>query len=40
METILFYGGLAAMAVSLLLLLILVPVFRGQRKHLLKQLDE
>lgn len=36
---ILFYGGLAAMAAAILLLMILIPVFRAQRKRLVKKIE-
>ncbi len=35
----LFYGGLAGMAGSVLLALILIPVFRSQRKRKLKGIE-
>lgn len=40
MGDILFFGGLAGMGISILLILILVPVFRWQRKKLLKRMEE
>lgn len=40
MGDILFFGGLAGMGISFLLILILVPVFRRQRKKLLKRMEE
>jgi len=40
MGTILFFGGLAGMGISLLMILILIPVFRKNRKKLLKQMEE
>lgn len=35
----LFYGGIAGMAGSLLLILILIPVFRAQRKKKLGKIE-
>ncbi len=40
MADLLWYGGLAGMAVSLLVLIILLPVFRKKRKSLYKQIEE
>ena len=40
MGDMIFYGGLAGMGISLLLLLILLPVFRGQRKRLRRKIEE
>lgn len=40
MSDILFFGGCTGMGVSLLLILILIPIFRRQRKKLLKQMEE
>ena len=40
MGDILFFGGLAGMGISVLLILILIPVFRRQRKKLLKRMEE
>lgn len=40
MGDILFFGGLAGMGISFLLILILIPVFRRQRKKLLKKMEE
>ncbi len=40
MTEILLFGGLAAMGVSLLLLLILIPVFRHQRKKVIRQIED
>ena len=40
MGDILFFGGLAGMGISFLLIVILVPVFRRQRKKLLKRMEE
>lgn len=40
MGDILFFGGLAGMGISFLLILILIPVFRRQRKKLLKRMEE
>lgn len=39
MGDMIFYGGLAGMGISLLLVLILLPVFRGQRKRLRKKIE-
>ena len=39
MENLLFYGGITAMAVSLLLLVILLPVFAHRRKTLLRRIE-
>ena len=40
MGDMLFFGGLAGMGISFLLIVILVPVFRRQRKRLLKRMEE
>lgn len=40
MGEMLFIGGLAGMGITILLLLILIPIFRRQRKKLLKQMEE
>lgn len=40
MGNTLFLGGLAGMGISLLLILILIPVFRKNRKKLLRQMEE
>lgn len=40
MGDILFFGGCIGMGVSFLLIVILIPVFRQQRKKLLKQMKE
>ncbi len=40
MGDILFFGGCVGMGISLLLILILIPVFRIQRKNLLKRMEE
>ncbi len=40
MGDMLFFGGLAGMGISFLLIVILVPVFRRQRKKLLKRMEE
>ena len=39
MENLLFYGGVIAMSVSLLLLIILLPVFAHPRKSLLRRIE-
>lgn len=39
MTELLLYGGLAGMGVSLLLLIILVPVFRHQRKKMIERIE-
>lgn len=36
---LLFYGGIAAMGAAVLLLIILIPVFRVQRKRLVKKIE-
>ena len=40
MGELVFVGGLVGMGVSALLILILIPVFRKNRKKLLKQMEE
>ncbi len=40
MGNILFFGGLTGTGISLLLIVILIPIFRKQRKKLLKQMEE
>ena len=40
MENLLFYGGVGAMAGSLLLLIILVPVFSVRRRKLLRRIED
>ncbi len=40
MGDMIFYGGLIGMGISLLLWLILIPVFRVQRKKLRKRIEE
>ena len=40
MADLLWYGGLAGMAASLLVLIILLPVFRKKRKKLYKRIEE
>ncbi len=40
MADLLWYGGLTGMAVSLLVLLILLPVFRKKRKKLYREIEE
>ena len=39
MENLLFYGGVGAMSVSLLLLIILLPAFAHRRKSLLHRIE-
>ena len=39
MENLLFYGGVIAMSASLLLLIILLPVFAHRRKSLLRRIE-
>ena len=39
MENLLFYGGVMAMSASLLLLIILLPVFAHRRKSLLRRIE-
>ncbi len=36
----LFFGGLAGMGVSALAVLVLIPVFRAQRKKKLKKIEQ
>ncbi len=36
---LLFWGGLIAMGTAVLLLLIFIPVFRAQRKRLVKKIE-
>ena len=40
MGNILFFGGLAGMGIFLFLILIFIPLFRNQRKKLLKRMEE
>lgn len=40
MGNIIFYGGLAGMGITFLLGLILIPVFRGQRKKMYKKIED
>ena len=40
LEDILFFGGLGGIAISLLLLIIYIPVFRSARKRLIKRIQE
>lgn len=40
MGDMLFFGGLAGAGLCLLLCLILIPVFKWQRKRLLKMIEE
>ncbi len=40
MSDILFFGGCIGMGVSVLLILMLIPIFRIHRKKLLKRMEE